>query len=133
MRFTRKLFKRLIWTIVILLIIVNVFIVVTGRFYLYKGIAYTYLSGESGPTIYDLEKFPSSRIKKSVSPTDWEISSTLNNVKLTESQEKYFESLETKAILVFKIMKFYMNVIGMNTLLQHYQIHFQLQKQLFHF
>jgi CubicO group peptidase (beta-lactamase class C family) len=102
MRFITKLFKRLIWTIVILLIIANVFIVVTGRFYLYKGIAYTYLSGETGPTIYDLEKFPNARIKKSVTPVDWRLSPYFNKVKLTNSQEKYFENLETKAILVFQ-------------------------------
>lgn len=102
MRFIIKLFKRLIWTIVILLIIANVFIVVTGRFYLYKGIAYTYLSGETGPTIYDLEKFPNARIKKSVTPEDWKLSPYFNKVKLTDSQEKYFENLETKAILVFQ-------------------------------
>ena len=97
-----KLFKRLIWTIVFLLVSINVFIVVTGRTYLYKGIAYTYLSGETGPTIYDLDKFPSARIKKSLAPFEWKLNKSFNQVKLTESQEKYFENLESKALLVCK-------------------------------
>ena len=102
MRFIGKLFKRLIWTIVIFLIIANVFIIVTGKYYLYKGIASTYLSGETGPTIYDLDKFPNSRIKKSKEPNVWKNSSAINSTKLTPAQEKYFEHLKTKAILVFK-------------------------------
>ena len=80
MRFIAKLFKRLIWTIVILLIIANVFILVTGKFYLYKGIAYTYLSGETGPTIYDLDKFPSSRIKKAKGNNQWKLNSEINKM-----------------------------------------------------
>jgi len=98
----KKLFKRLIWTIVFLLVSINVFIVVTGRTYLYKGIAYTYLSGETGPTIYDLDKFPSARIKKSLAPFEWKLNKSFNQVKLTESEEKYFENLESKALLVCK-------------------------------
>ena len=98
----KKLFRRLIWTIVFLLVSINVFIVVTGRTYLYKGIAYTYLSGETGPTIYDLDKFPSARIKKSLAPFEWKLNKSFNQVKLTESQEKYFENLESKALLVCK-------------------------------
>ncbi len=98
----KKLFKILIWTIVFLLVSINVFIVVTGRTYLYKGIAYTYLSGETGPTIYDLDKFPSARIKKSLAPFEWKLNKSFNQVKLTESQEKYFENLESKALLVCK-------------------------------
>jgi len=72
------------------------------RTYLYKGIAYTYLSGETGPTIYDLDKFPSARIKKSLAPFELKLNKSFNQVKLTESQEKYFENLESKALLVCK-------------------------------
>lgn len=102
MRFIAKLFKRLIWTIVILLIVANVFIVVSGKFYLYKGIAYTYLSGETGPTIYDLDKFPSSRIKKSKGEHQWKLNPEVNKTQLSKEQQFYFDSLKTKAILVIK-------------------------------
>lgn len=47
------------------LIIANILIVVTGNTHLYQGIRYTYLSGEKGPTIDDLEKFPYTTIEAS--------------------------------------------------------------------
>jgi CubicO group peptidase (beta-lactamase class C family) len=50
--------KRMGWFLAILLITANLFILLSGRFYLYKGIYMTYLQGENGPTIYDLNKFP---------------------------------------------------------------------------
>ena len=50
--------KRIGWFLAILLITANLFILLSGRLYLYKGVYMTYLQGESGPTIYDLDKFP---------------------------------------------------------------------------
>ena len=57
-RLIKKFFRYSIYLLLALFILANVFIVVTGRYYLYKGVANTYLIGQSGPGIYDVEIFP---------------------------------------------------------------------------
>ena len=64
-----KTIKVIFSLLLVLLITLNLFIILSGRFYLYKGIANTYLVGKTGPSIYDLRLFPYSKIsstKKSV-------------------------------------------------------------------
>ena len=53
----KKLIKFISYFILAILIIANLFIILSGRFYLYKGIANTYLKGRSGPSIYDKDVF----------------------------------------------------------------------------
>ncbi len=63
--------KRIGWFLAILLITANLFILLSGRFYLYKGVYMTYLQGESGPTIYDLDKFPVDTILAAQKSLPW--------------------------------------------------------------
>ena len=59
-----KVLKYFAYTLLALFITANLFVILSGRFYLYKGVANTYLVGETGPTIYDLDVFPYSTLKK---------------------------------------------------------------------
>ena len=63
--------KRIGWFLAILLITANLFILLSGRLYLYKGVYMTYLHGESGPTIYDLDKFPVDTILAAQKSRPW--------------------------------------------------------------
>ena len=63
MKYIKNTFKYTLATIVALLLIVNVFILITGRKYLYKGIANTYLKGRSGPSINESELFDNRMVK----------------------------------------------------------------------
>lgn len=83
------------------LITVNLLIVLSGRFYLYKGIANTYLSGHTGPTIYDLEVFPYSTVNKGDSTFSLFEHPLKNTEKLNQAERAFLEELDTRALLIF--------------------------------
>ncbi|HRE95692.1 MAG TPA: hypothetical protein PK637_02945, partial [Flavobacteriales bacterium] len=58
LRFFGKFFKWTLITLGVVLILANAFILISGRTYIYKAVACTYLVGQSGPGILDLEYFP---------------------------------------------------------------------------
>lgn len=97
-----KTLKFIFYTVIALLITVNLFIVLSGRFYIYKGIANTYLVGEMGPTIYDKNVFPISTLKSPKQKSTVEYSEKYNTYKLSASDRKIIEDLETRAFLVYK-------------------------------
>ncbi len=101
-RIVKKSLKFLGLFLLVIFISVNLFIVLSGRFYLYKGISYTYLSGKTGPTIYDLDVFYNATIKKSTSPEKWKLGSKYNTQKIPRKYEQLLEKLDTRALLVFK-------------------------------
>lgn len=99
-KITLKVLRSLSYFLLAIIILLNLFIVLSGRFYLYKGIANTYLVGKTGPGIYDLEVFPHSSIAKGNTIPWKELNSTKTN--LTKEENKFMGSLGTKAFLVFR-------------------------------
>lgn len=97
-----KLLKFFTYFVLALLIIANAFILLSGRTYLYKGIKLTYLSGETGPTIYDLEKFPKRKVAKGPTTELWSKSKNYTNKTNVEGFESYNKSLKTTAFLIFQ-------------------------------
>ena len=97
-----KTFKYFLFTVLGLLITVNLFIVLSGRFYLYKGVANTYLVGKTGPSIYDLEISPYSTVKSRGYQSFIPYHEAINTYHISDKQRELLESLETKAFLVFK-------------------------------
>lgn len=95
----KKFFKYTAYIFGAIILIVNLFIVLSGRFYLYSGITKTYLIGKMGPGIYDLDVFPVNAIPKSTAPVQI-IKDASKNTKLTEAENQYLKSIETKAFLV---------------------------------
>lgn len=100
-RILKKVGKYLLITFIGLFITINAFILLSGRLYLYKGIANTYLVGKSKPTIYDLDVFEYSTIKAS-SKTKWKKHKDYNKPKISASMRTYIEDLGTTAYLVIK-------------------------------
>jgi len=98
----RRLIRGFIWFLVIIIVSLNLFIVLSGRFYLYKGVYYTYLSGETSPTIYDKDIFYSSTLKAPHVHQPWILHPKRNQLKLPADYRKYMEKYETKSFLVFK-------------------------------
>lgn len=101
-RLLKKSLRFLGFFLLAIFITANLFILLSGRFYLYKGISYTYLSGKTGPTIYDLPVFEHSTIKKSKIVKEWRKNPNYNSATIPSSYEKFLEKLETKAFLVFR-------------------------------
>ena len=97
----KKTLKYLIYVIITIVVLVNVFILLTGRYYLYSGITKTYLRGKTGPSIYDLELFPVNKLQKSSKPYSF-IFEKDPSFKLTKSDLEYHEKMDTKAFLIFQ-------------------------------
>ena len=97
----KRIVKYLLYTLFTIIIVVNLFILLTGRYYLYSGIAKTYLVGKTGPTIYDLDIFPVNTIKKSKTPHQFVVNKN-PKVKLNKSDLAYHEEFDSKAFLVFQ-------------------------------
>lgn len=100
-RILKKTGKILLYTFIALFLSVNAFILLSGRLYMYKGIANTYLVGKSGPTIYDKDVFYSSTINGS-DKEEWFEHEKFNSQAVPPNFREYIEELGTKAFLVFK-------------------------------
>lgn len=98
-----KRFLRTIFYIVIALVVLfNVFVVLSGRYYLYTGVYQTYLQGRMGPGIYDLDKFHYRKMESSQHPKPWEYSKAYNTKSPSKADFSYMKSLGTTAFLVIK-------------------------------
>ena len=67
----------------------NLFIILSGRFYLHNGIWNTYLKGESGPSIYDLEVFHNAKLNKSNKPAEYVISPYYNKQDIPQYYQNF--------------------------------------------
>ncbi len=96
-----KWLKRTGWFVLILFLSVNIFILLSGRFYLYKGVYYTYLQGETSPTIYDLNKFSNTTVKAPKKSEPWSFKLT-GSEALGKEDLKYMDTWLTSSFLIVK-------------------------------
>lgn len=96
-----KILKKIGKWFLIILVILNIAILVSGKTYLYKGIANTYLKGRSGPSIGEYEIFSNREVKAGISQT-WYVSKQSNTKKISEQHEKQFDEMQTVAFLIVK-------------------------------
>lgn len=101
-RILKKSLRYFLLLVLGVFIAANLFIILSGRFYLYNGVWNTYLKGESGPSIYDLDVFHNAKLNKSDKPTEYVISPYYNKQEIPKYYQDYWEELDTKAFLVFK-------------------------------
>ncbi len=101
MKYVSKFFKYLLGALIAMVLIVNVFILITGRTYLYKGIANTYLKGRSGPSINESEIF-ANRIVKASNPMPYARAANYNVQALTSAQLAFMDTFKTVAFVVIK-------------------------------
>jgi CubicO group peptidase (beta-lactamase class C family) len=98
----KKAIRFFLFTLLALLIVVNLFIVLSGRYYIYTGIRHTYLVGQSGPSIYELDVFPHTSIEKADQTSKWIPASNFNKKELNALDLSFMNDLQTRAYLVFK-------------------------------
>lgn len=119
MRIVKKFFKWLFILILLFLIGFNLAIVFTGRYYIYKGIANTYLKGHIRPTIYDLEVFNNRKVLAGT-PLPWTEHKNLGKLTLTDEERELLEGLNTASFLVLHndeiIFEEYWDEHGVNVL-----------------
>ncbi|MBD3636188.1 MAG: serine hydrolase [Crocinitomicaceae bacterium] len=99
MKALKKLLKWIGIVILTLLIIGNLAIIFTGRYYIYKGIASTYLRGHIRPHIYDHDVFINRKVPAN-KPQPWVDSPFLAKVNLDQNERKRIEDLNPASFLV---------------------------------
>lgn len=95
-----KYSKRLAILLTIIIVLANVFILLTGRTYIYKGLKETYLIGRSGPSIYDSLVFASRKIPAAENTDNW--LGEVAEKKLSTEQIESLIELETTSFLVIQ-------------------------------
>lgn len=97
----KKGLRIILVSVLLLFVTLHVGLYITGNTHLYKAITSTYLVGETGPGIDDLQKFPYHTLPLS-EPQEWAVSSRYNTYQLQEAQEAVFAENQTAAFLVLK-------------------------------
>jgi CubicO group peptidase (beta-lactamase class C family) len=99
----KRAFKliRIIGLVFLFIVLIgNLFILLTGRHYLYSAISKTYLRGESGPGIYDLDLFAKTTINTNSDHFNWNNHPRKNTYNWKISELDYHKNWETTAFLV---------------------------------
>lgn len=96
-----KILKKIGKWAFIFLIVLNLAIVISGRTYLYKGIANTYLKGRSGPSIDEYPIFKNREVKAG-KEQKWFHSKSYNSQKISPEHQKQFSDMQTIAFVVIK-------------------------------
>ncbi len=99
MKYIKKFLK---WTgilILVLLLVGNLAIVFSGRYYIYKGISNTYFRGHIRPTIYDLDVFKNRSVEIG-EPQPWEDHEALGSFVMSAEQRETVEALTPSSFLV---------------------------------
>ncbi len=94
----KKGMKLLGWFLLVVIVSLNLFVILSGRFYLYRGVYYTYLQGETSPTIYDLDKFHNATVHKGKIVSPWLEKKVADNG--LEKYLKYAEKWNSTSLLV---------------------------------
>lgn len=97
----RKFLKRFGYFLLFLLIAANLFIVITGRFYLYKGIWNTYLKGRKGPSATEYAIFDNREVKAGA-PQAWPKGKDYNSKEVPADLLGKMKEIETGAFLIIK-------------------------------
>jgi CubicO group peptidase (beta-lactamase class C family) len=86
-----------VYLLLAVVLLLNAIILLSGRYYIYTGIYNTYLQGRTGPSIYDLDVFPTAKMQASHQPEAWkERLQSLSNLDLESLQR-----MKSTAFLVF--------------------------------
>src|ERR1700744_5217477 len=96
-----KFLKWLGYSIIGIIVLLNAIILVTGRFYLYKGIANTYFKGRSGPGIDEYGIF-ANRLVKTGAIQPWTIAKDYNKKSIANTYLEQIKKYQTEAYLVIR-------------------------------
>ncbi len=97
----KKVFKRIGQTLLVILIILNLFILISGRTYLYKGIWNTYLKGRGGPSPIEYEIFDNREVKNGTAQP-WANGKDYNKKEIPEKLLDSMMAIQTGAFLIIK-------------------------------
>lgn len=96
-----KVLKKIGKWFLIILVLLNLAIIISGKTYLYKGIANTYLKGRSGPSIDEYKIFDNREVKAGTE-SKWTTSPLYNKETIPAESQKKFDTMQTVAFVVLK-------------------------------
>jgi CubicO group peptidase (beta-lactamase class C family) len=96
-----KILKKIGKWVLIILVILNLAIIISGKTYLYKGIANTYFKGRLGPNATEYKIFENREVKAGI-VQKWHIATTYNTKTISEAHQKEFAEMKTLAFVVIK-------------------------------
>ncbi|MDQ3108913.1 MAG: beta-lactamase family protein [Bacteroidota bacterium] len=97
----KKFFKRFGLFLLLILVVANLFILFTGRTYLYKGVWNTYLKGRKGPSPLEYAIFENREVKNGT-PQPWLLGKDYNKKEIPANLLDSMMRLETGAFLIIK-------------------------------
>ncbi|MFM7662327.1 MAG: serine hydrolase domain-containing protein [Bacteroidota bacterium] len=101
-RLVKKISRGFLFFILGVVLILNIFILLSGRYYLYPAIVKTYFHGATGPGIYDLSLFNKTTVKSSSQNFKWIDHPQKNKYNFSEKRTSYHNDYGTKAFLIIK-------------------------------
>jgi CubicO group peptidase (beta-lactamase class C family) len=96
-----KILKKIGKWFLIIFVMLNIAILVSGRSYLYKGIWNTYLKGRSGPSITEYDIFDNREVKAGTEQK-WSNAKNYNAQKIPAALEPKFNEMQTVAFVIVK-------------------------------
>ena len=93
--------KKLLKYLLIIFVLLNILILISGKGWMYKAISVTYLKGYTSSYIDDFVHFPANTIETGAHQA-WGIASDYNKAELPEFIKPINDSLETVAFIVIK-------------------------------
>ncbi len=96
-----KVLKKIGKWLLIILVILNLAIIVSGKTYIYTAVANTYLKGRSGPSIDEYTVFEKREVA-SGTPVSWHHSKYYNSKKIPAEALKTVEAMQSIAYVIIK-------------------------------
>lgn len=101
MKLLKKLLKGIVYTIIGIVILVNLIIVFSGRYYIYKAIPNTIFKGRFGPGIDEYRIFANRKVETG-KPQPWPIASDYNKKSIPDTSLSKIRGFGTIAFLIVK-------------------------------
>ena len=98
----KKGLKLFLWGLLGLLVLANLYILISGKTYIYSAVAKTYFKGQKGPGIYDVAYFDQRKVKSDSESFDWVKHPLIEKGKLTDGQIERLKRNETTSLLIIK-------------------------------
>lgn len=95
----KRLLKYFLRILVLLIVLINAVILISGKTYIYKGLMHTYFKGRTGPGIFDQDLFASKVIRNDL-PQPWPIHSQFNEGNYSPELDSGLIKVRSTALLV---------------------------------
>lgn len=98
----KRIFLFLVKSLLVIILLFNLIILFSGRWYLYKAIYNTYLQGRSGPNALEFRIFENRKIPAASNPEPWPFATHYNSKLLPATLEQRMREVGSIALVIVK-------------------------------